>query len=195
MKRYEVHYRSRGDSDEIGQVFVVADSDEKALRAFAIKTPGVRKTDIIALNRCPPKGKPGQSIPVPIPDIELPAISEKPRTVASKDNPSSNKPSIRASNDKTTRDKSNIPPAVYKTTTHLGSFFIIAGWLGVALSVFAGIATAQTVGMPGIAAGFAMAFLCLMTVAAGQLLQAQVEIANNSRLMLVQLETLNRPKD
>ena len=181
MNRYEVQYRIRSDSDEIRQIYVVADSDERALRAFSIKAPRVKKADIVALNRCPPKGKTGGSIPVPIPDIELPAISEKPSKIASEHKHSSN--------------KSSIPHADYKTTTHLGSFFIIAGWLGVALSVLAGISTAETVGMPGIAAGFAMAFLCLMTVAAGQLLQAQVEIANNTRLMLLQLETLNHPKD
>lgn len=91
--------------------------------------------------------------------------------------------------------RANIAPASdYKTTSGLGSFFAIIGWLGVAVSIFAGFLAAQTVGLAGVAAGFIAAFFCLMTVAAGQLLRAQVEVANNSRLILMHLDKLARAR-
>ena len=87
------------------------------------------------------------------------------------------------------------PSSDYKTTSGLGSFFAIIGWLGVAVSIIGGLAAAQTAGFAGVAAGFIAALFCLMTVAAGQLLQAQVEVANNSRLILVHLEKLDRSRE
>lgn len=83
----------------------------------------------------------------------------------------------------------------YKTTSALGSFFAVVGWLGVALSVAAGLLAADEVGVWGITAGFIAAFFCLLTVAAGQLLRAQIEVANNSRLILLHLEKLVRDRE
>ena len=81
-----------------------------------------------------------------------------------------------------------ITPSDYKTTSGLGSLFAIIGWVGVALSVIGALFASQSVGIPGIGAGFIAALFCLMIVAAGQLLRAQVEVANNSRLILMRLE-------
>lgn len=83
----------------------------------------------------------------------------------------------------------------YKTTSGLGSLFAVIGWLGVVFSLIGGLGATQTIGLAGIAAGFIAALFCLMIVAAGQLLRAQVEVANNSRLILQHLDALNSARD
>ena len=74
--------------------------------------------------------------------------------------------------------------ADYKTTSGLGSFIAAAGWVGVFFSVVGGLVLYETVGFLGLVAGFVAGFFCLLTVATGQLLRAQIEVANNSRLIL-----------
>lgn len=75
----------------------------------------------------------------------------------------------------------------YLTTSAVGSFIAGTGWVGVALSILVGFIVATSEGLLGFLVGFMGIFFCLLTVATGQLLRAQIEIANNSRLILAHL--------
>ena len=78
----------------------------------------------------------------------------------------------------------------YKTTSGLGLFFAFLGWIVVAVSLFAGIVAMKKVGLVGLGAAIVSALFGLLIVAAGQLMRAQAEVANNSRLILMSLEKL-----
>ena len=80
----------------------------------------------------------------------------------------------------------------YKTTTALGSIISAIGWIGVVLSFFGGLIVSTTLGFVGIVSGFVAGFFCLLIVATGHLLRAQIEVANNSRLILELIKSNHR---
>ena len=166
MNRYEIQFKGPGFSRQTA--VVRAESDEEALRIFLANTPEVEKENIVAWNRTSMTNEPPESSSIP------PYAGPSPDCI------------------KTMGTGSFFdvgPSANYKTAKGLALFFSFIGWIGVAASVLVGILGTQGFGLAGIAFGFIAAFFCLLVVVSGQLLQAQVEVANNSREILNHLKS------
>ena len=170
MNRYEIKFKGLGFSAKT--VTVMAESDEEALHIFLANTPGVEKENIVSWHRSSATDESSDSGSMP--------------------------PYVYVGTTKGPGSYFDIgTPSNYRTTKGFGSFISSVGWIGVAISVLVGVLSLLLggAGMPtfltlaGTAFGIINAIFFLLIVVNGQLLQAQVEVANNSRQILEYLKS------
>ena len=170
MRKYEIKFKDREFLEK--SATVMAESDEEALRIFLANTPGVAKQNIVSWHRSSATDESSESGSVP-PYVYV-GTTRGPGSYFNTGQPSN-----------------------YRTTRGFGSFISSVGWIGVAISLLVGVLSLLSggAGMPtfftlaGTAFGIINALFFLLIVVNGQLLQAQVEVANNSRQILEYLKS------